>query len=576
MRSPGRRVRPVLAALVVAGAGFLLSAPAANAAWVSCMFAGTTVTAVTDPASPSSLAVGPGGEILADGSACGAANVANTDFVQIHNAGPAATAEITLDLSGGAFAPGATDEAGSASDEIEFHIAFDGVTLPELTIVGSSGADHVVAGADGLNLNAAEPDDDVDVTYLITGSDLGNSILDRLIGDDGDDVLSNAGGEGTGSAWPFSTPLIDGGAGNDVLRSGEEDALLVGGPDIDQLFGGPDDGDTLQGDAGNDTLEGGPGDDVLNGGADFDLLSGEAGNDLLDGGSEDDWADYSAAPGPVKAVLPGGTLAGGDGHGTTDTYVSIERLAGSENPDELTGDGNDNVVNGHGGADVIALGGGNDLSRGGPGSDTIHGDAGDDGISGDGDGDQLFGDAGDDDISDGAGNDLVDGGPGDDDLDASGFDPDLGLLPSGADLLGGGSGADTVHYWPRTTRVVVILDGIANDGAPGEGDNVGPANDVENVEGGFGRDVLIGDAGANRLDGLDGADTILGRGGPDSIVGGDAADKLVGGADDDVFDADDDRVDIVLGGPGLDSAAVDRLVDGDPVRDLTIRVELLT
>jgi Ca2+-binding RTX toxin-like protein len=566
-----------LAALVVAGLALVLFSSTANAAWVSCTLAGNTVTAVADAASPNTLSVGGVGGILADGIACGAANVSNTDFVQILNAAPAATVQVTIDLSGGAFAPGATDEPASASDEIEFHIAFAGVTLPELTIVGGSGADHVVAGADGLNLNAVEPDDDVDVTYLITDSDLGNSILDRLIGGDGDDILSNAGGEGTGAAWPFSTPLIDGGSGDDTLRSGEEDALLVGGPDLDHLFGGPDDGDTLQGDSGNDTLHGGPGDDDLDGGADFDILSGDGGNDSLNGGADGDWADYSAAPGPVTATLPGGTAAGGDGFGTTDTYVLIERLVGSNQADVLTGDGNDNIVNGLGGADVIALGGGNDISRGGPGSDSIHGDAGDDRISGDENGDQLFGDGNDDEISDGPGNDMVFGGPGEDRLDASGFDPDLGLLPSGADLLSGGSDTDTVHYWPRATGVVVTLDGNANDGAVGEGDNVGgPGSDVENIEGGFANDLLVGNSGSNRMEGLGGADAILGLAGPDLITGGSGPDVLTGGAGADIFDADDDVVDVVFGGAGIDQAAVDRLVDGDPVRDVTMSVELLS
>jgi Ca2+-binding RTX toxin-like protein len=571
------RCSSIAGAGVLVGCALAASSGTARAAWTSCTWAAGAVTASGDASSANVLSVGPTGEILANGVACGAADVHNTDLVRVVNTSPGSTLGVTIDLSGGAFAPGATDEPGSTSDEIEFDLSFSGVILPEVTVVGGAGPDHIVAGSAGLNLNAGEVDDDVDVTYLVSGSDLGNSILDRLVGNGNDDILSNAGGEGTGGPWPFSTPLIDGGPGNDILRSGTEDALLVGGPDNDQLFGGPDDLDSLQGDAGNDELHGGAGGDILSGGVGFDILSGDAGNDQLDGGNDLDWAEYIDAPGPVTATLPGGTAAGADGYGSTDTYTAIERLGGSPQADLLTGDGGNNIVNGRGGDDTIVLGAGNDVSRGGDGADTISGEAGNDGISGDAGSDNLIGGGQDDAISDGPGNDLVSGGPGDDELDASGFDPDLGLLPSGADRLSGGAGTDRVHYWPRVTAVSVILDGLADDGAVGEGDNVGgPADDVENVDGGFGNDLLIGNGGRNAVDGQAGRDLILGLDGPDLITGGADADVLTGGAGNDRFDAEDDVVDVVTGGTGVDQAAVDRLVDGDPVRDLTLLVEVLT
>jgi Ca2+-binding RTX toxin-like protein len=124
--------------------------------------------------------------------------------------------------------------------------------------------------------------------------------------------------------------------------------------------------------------------------------------------------------------------------------------------------------------------------------------------------------------------------------------------------------------------VIVTLDGAANDGAVGEGDNAGPGNDVETLEGGFANDLLVGNGGANRLDGMGGADAILGLAGADLIIGGGGADMLTGGAGPDTFEADDDLVDAVFGGAGFDEAAIDRPVDGDPVRDVTISVELLT
>ena len=575
MSVPRMRLLLVLSGALTCAA---LVTGSASASWSGCTWSGGTVTAVADATTttPNVLSVGPAGEILDNGVPCGTADVHNTDLVQVTNTGAAPSLNVTIDLSGGAFAPGATDEPASTSDEIEFNLHFDGVILPQLTVVGGSGPDQVAAGTAGVNLNASESDPDVDVTYLTTGSDLGNVMLDSFVGNGGDDALSNAGGFGTGGAWPFSTPLIDGGDGNDVLRSGAEDAHLVGGPGADQLFGGPDSFEVLEGGDGNDELHGGAGDDTLLGGPGFDQLSGDAGNDTLDGGADGDWAEYIDAPAGVTATLPGGTAVGGDGYGTTDTYVAMERIGGSAWNDVLTGDAGDNIINGRDGNDTIALGAGNDQSRGNGGNDTIKGEDGNDSISGDDGVDRLEGGAGDDQLSDGSGNDLVLGGPGDDTLDASGFDADLGLLPSGADVLSGGTGTDTVHYWPRTTRVVVSLDGAANDGAPGEGDNVGAgqANDVENIEGGFGTDLLVGNGGPNKLDGLAGNDSIFGLGGPDTITGGTGADLLDGGAGNDVFEADDNFVDLVLGGLGTDAAALDRLIDGDPVRDIAASIEL--
>ncbi len=155
-----------LTVVAMVGVALWVGVGAGQAAWVDCTRAAATVTAITDASSPDTLSVGAGGAILANDVACADATTANTDLIQIVDDGLAAwvaAPDITIDLSGGPFAPGATDEPGSSSDEIELHLQFDRVALPLLTVAGSSGADHVVAGAGGLNLNAAEPDDDVDL-----------------------------------------------------------------------------------------------------------------------------------------------------------------------------------------------------------------------------------------------------------------------------------------------------------------------------------------------------------------------------------------------------------------------------
>jgi hypothetical protein len=75
--------------------------------------------------------------------------------------------------------------------------------------------------------------------------------------------------------------------------------------------------------------------------------------------------------------------------------------------------------------------------------------------------------------------------------------------------------------------VIASLDRAADDGDAGEGDNIDPDGDVENVIGGAGDDTLTGDAAANRL---------VGGLGDDELDGGLGADHLAGGDGEDVAD----------------------------------------
>jgi hypothetical protein len=80
-------------------------------------------------------------------------------------------------------------------------------------------------------------------------------------------------------------------------------------------------------------------------------------------------------------------------------------------------------------------------------------------------------------VNGGDGDDSMRGGAGDDFL-AGGFGP---FLETDADHQDGGSGTDTVSYFGHNPGAVVTRDGEANDGTPGEKDNVDA--DVENVVG---------------------------------------------------------------------------------------------
>lgn len=129
----------------------------------------------------------------------------------------------------------------------------------------------------------------------------------------------------------------------------------------------------------------------------------------------------------------------------------------------------------------------------------------------------------------------IDGGAGDDVLSGSsradtingGDDNDVIAGQGGADQLSGGNGRDTVGYADYTANVNVSLNGVADDGAAGENDNV--AADFENINGGAGNDTLTGNAYAN---------VINGNGGNDSIVGYDGHDTLSGGAGNDTIEGD--------------------------------------
>ncbi len=73
--------------------------------------------------------------------------------------------------------------------------------------------------------------------------------------------------------------------------------------------------------------------------------------------------------------------------------------------------------------------------------------------------------------------------------------------------------------------------------------------------------TLIGTAQGERIVGTRGPDTICGLAGNDPLTGGAGSDVLDGGAGADTLNARDGRRDVVRGGPGKDSARVDRGLD---------------
>jgi Ca2+-binding RTX toxin-like protein len=233
-----------------------------------------------------------GGEIHFGGSspvACGTATVANTDSIVV-NGVAASTEALTLDLSGGLFAPGATVE-GTGVSEIEISVLL-GDASDRVTLSGTEGADHLSAGASGLSFTS---DGDVDVTLSPLTATL------TMLGLGGDDVITGRGGSGTGSSFP-NTLVADGGGGADTIDGGLGGDTLAGGAGNDTISG-REGHDLIDGGADNDTLAGNGDNDELVGGAGFDALIGGDGNDVLRANDGEADSNLNGGPGTDTAYF---------------------------------------------------------------------------------------------------------------------------------------------------------------------------------------------------------------------------------------------------------------------------------
>ena len=323
-----------------------------------------------------------------------------------------------------------------------------------------------------------------DCQAVAAGLDCDYTFDVRLDGGDGDDVLSGG---------SMSAVISAAGASQQetrlVLRGGDGNDTLNGGPKNDVLLGGP----------GTDTLHGGNGDDLLAGDgletADNGAMLPDAAPaaDVIDGGPGADTVTYAGRGTPVAVDLAAG-VGGEPGEG--DKLNAVENVDGTAAGDAITGDAGRNELSGEGGDDRVDGAGGSDIVSGGAGRDDLHGGAGNDILEGDGFRDQLA--------------------------------PDP---PPARDVLDGGPGTDAASWQGRSDRIVVDLSDPGPDGEPAAPDRL---VSVENVQGGRGADVLIGDNGPNVLDGGATRGRLVGKGGDDTLVGGDTSTRVDGGAGNDL------------------------------------------
>lgn len=321
---------------------------------------------------------------------------------------------------------------------------------------------------------------------------------------------------------------------------------------------------------------------VLAGSSNFQRVVFGSGNDIFsNAGIQSALVDMGNG---ADIFTNSGTITGNVGMGLSDTAVDRFTNTGTLTGDAQFGNGSDIIVNrGRITGELLARSGNNTISNSGIiGSVSASGNLGDDG------GDNVFTNyiitgttkksgtvTGS--IFFGAGNDTLKGG----DKAENVFDnngADTYSLAGGndaffasyltsrngndsADYVNGGAGTDTYHVHDGLAsplQTIINLDTVSHRNGPGflaPLDNAAAANTVkygsrtvdriynfENVVGSSGRDIVYGNASANRLEGKAGNDNLFGYAGNDVLNGGDNSDNLEGGLGRDVL----------TGGTGLD------------------------
>jgi Ca2+-binding RTX toxin-like protein/endonuclease/exonuclease/phosphatase family metal-dependent hydrolase len=355
-------------------------------------------------------------------------------------------------------------------DRIQYNTSSFGDSLEDVVRGGS--------GVDAIEIVGTEGDDHMEMRrespgrYTLTFYKNGRAIIRHLISlpsraEDRDIEtvrISGLGGadilDASGQSDLYEI-VLDGGAGNDIIKGSDARDVIYGGLGEDNI-NGAEGNDTIYGDLLSDNLP--VGDRTISRTTDSDIIFGGEGIDTIYGGSGDD------------------TIVGGGG---------VDFLYGNANHDTIdsSDDRDGDVLQGDEGVDRLIGGSGSDRINGGPQNDHIEG--------GDGD-DFLFGNEHNDVIIGGRGLDYVDGGTGNDTL--FGQTPtasrataaELNANTQRFEELIGGPGADQIHGSDLRDRI---------DG--GEGDDI--------VFHSLGMDVAIGGGGVRdqyRFEASDGPDEI--------------------------------------------------------------------
>ncbi|MBB3994588.1 Ca2+-binding RTX toxin-like protein [Sulfitobacter undariae] len=352
-------------------------------------------------------------------------------------------------LEGGAgedtLAGGAGDDVLDGGDDNDTVYGGDGND----TLLGGDG-DDLVVGQDGDDsLEGGAGDDTLE-------GDIGD---DTLLGGDGNDIIN--GDDDDGVDTDGGNDSIHGGAGDDTITAGPGGDTVAGGDGNDVITTGgntplPDQGypgvfpSDTDPDDDRDLVDGGAGDDTISTGDDSDTIFGGAGNDVIASGIDDDFVYGGDGDDRIVGAEGNDSIDGGAGNDTiyanNDPDLGLDQFEIEDDgtnplgPDLLPGNGRD-TVDGGAGDDVIYGGDDDDLLMGGSGDDYIDGGIDDDTLQGGTGDDTLIGGQGNDSLEGGAGNDLFEGGIGEDTM-IGGDDRDNFLNVNAGDVVDGSEGGD--------------------------------------------------------------------------------------------------------------------------------------
>jgi Ca2+-binding RTX toxin-like protein len=278
---------------------------------------------------------------------------------------------------------------------------------------------------------------------------------------------------------------------------------------------------------------------------------GAEGNDLLLSADDAGTKLYFSDDGADRQLVNAGAPCAPDPNWGVICDVKPVRIYGSSAKDQLHvyfhGIPESTYIEIHGGAgnDDIQDSSGDEANR------KLFGEAGNDVLKGYGGDDYLDGGDGNDEVDGGAGSDRVYGGAGNDTMWGDHYqDP-------APDVIDGGTGYDNTQDWSTPSdlqnqpTIDVTLDGVANDGRPGEGDNVVGVEKFQLYV--VGR--LVGSDAAEDINiynpGNTGPSSLIGKGGNDRLIANDFDDAVDGGAGNDHVEGGMGN-DTVTGGPGQD------------------------